>query len=71
MDAARAAGMSDPERNPNFRRKWDAPPLKLKAPPAGGTARQGDSLGISSSTDLAKPAEDFKGFAHPVPGGAE
>lgn len=34
MDAAAAARMSDPERNPNFRRRWVADALDLKlAPP--------------------------------------
>lgn len=29
MDAARAAAMSDPERNPNFRRRWQEGPPPL------------------------------------------
>lgn len=42
MDAARAAEMADPDRNPNFRRRWDAPPLKREAPPMGGTMQRGN-----------------------------
>ncbi len=37
MDAARAAGMSDPDNNPNFRRRWSAPPLERERPATGGT----------------------------------
>jgi hypothetical protein len=38
--------MSDPDLNPNFRRRWDAPPLKPNRPPMGGTiGRAGNLLG--------------------------
>jgi hypothetical protein len=40
MDAARYASMSDHDRNPNFRRRWDAPPLKSKCPQTGGTVER-------------------------------
>jgi hypothetical protein len=42
MDAARYAGMSDPDNNPNFRRRWSAPPLKEKRPPTGGTVERAE-----------------------------
>jgi hypothetical protein len=35
MDAADAARMSDPERNPHFRRRWrEAPDERAQDPPA-------------------------------------
>jgi len=48
MDTARYAEMADPDRNPNFRRNWDAPPLKAKSPPMGGTIGRADFEDISS-----------------------
>ena len=34
--------MSDPNNNPNFRRRWDAPPLKRERPPMGGTIERAE-----------------------------
>jgi len=48
MDTARYAEMAGPDRNPNFRRKWDAPPLKAKSPPTGGTIGRAEFENISS-----------------------
>jgi hypothetical protein len=56
MDAAAYAAMSDPDRNPNFRRKWDAPPLKPKRPPMGGTIGQAEIEKQSSKRSLHIPA---------------
>lgn len=63
MDAARYASMSDPDNNPNFRRRWGPPPLKVKAPPMGGTTRRGDFETISSNQDIARVFEKFKHLA--------
>jgi hypothetical protein len=60
MGAARYASVSDPDRNPNFRRRWDAPPLKLKRPPMGGTIERAENKISSSMTDLARILERFK-----------
>ncbi len=32
MDAARMALQSDPDKNPNFRRRWSGPPLDRRGP---------------------------------------
>jgi hypothetical protein len=32
MDAASAAAMSDPDRNPHFRRRWGQPPMPRVVP---------------------------------------
>ena len=45
MDAARAAAMSDPDRNPLFRRHW-VEPLAVKPPPAADAIPR-DPLGQS------------------------
>ena len=53
MDAARYAGMSDPDNNPNFRRRWAAPPLKPKRPPTGGTVERAEfEVGSDSYIDV-------------------
>ena len=53
MDAARYAGMSDPDNNPNFRRRWAAPPLKPKRPPTGGTVERAEvEVGSNSYIDF-------------------
>lgn len=58
LDAARAAEMADPDLNPQFCRRWNAPPLKRKAPPAGGTAKRG-GFRDGNKDDIALPAEIF------------
>ena len=61
MDAARAAEMADPDRNPNFRRRWDVPPLKREAPPVGGTTQRGNFENATISTNnLDKRGTKFK-----------
>ena len=62
MDAARHAGMSDPDNNPNFRRRWDAPPLKMKRPPMGGTIKRAE-IEIGSIESIALVFEKFKRLA--------
>jgi hypothetical protein len=59
MDAARAADASDPDRNYHFRRRWDAPPLKSKRPPLGGTSERAEEK-ISSTSGIANSFEKFK-----------
>jgi len=50
MDAARAAGMSDPAMNFQFSRRWTPPPER-KRPLSGGTeSRAVNDLGSSSKT---------------------
>jgi hypothetical protein len=48
MDAASAAAMSDPDRNPHFRRRWQEPPAKTTLdpprPPAGALGPVGHAL---------------------------
>lgn len=60
MDAARCAGMSDPDNNPNFRRRWDAPPLKVKRAPLGGTSGRPEFENVSNNLDVAWIFERFK-----------
>lgn len=63
MDAAHVADASDVARNYHFRRRWDAPPLKVKAPPVGGTTRQGDLEVSSSKQDIARIFKRFKNLS--------
>jgi hypothetical protein len=60
MDAARAADASDPDRNYHFSRRWDAPPLKVKRPPLGGTSERAEYEIGSSEREVAKIFERFK-----------
>jgi hypothetical protein len=68
MDAARAAGMSDPNRNPNFRRLWSDPSLERNRPPLGGTSRRAEiKCGSHSDRELASLSAEIKrvfGGAH-------
>lgn len=48
MDAARMAAQSDPDRNPQFRRRWSEPPLNRKSPRIAGTI-QGLEFKVGSS----------------------
>jgi hypothetical protein len=46
MDAAAAAAMSDPERNPKFRRQWQDPPREpRRTPPAN--LKPGDAVELT------------------------
>lgn len=59
MDAARYAGMSDPDNNPNFRRRWAAPPLKRERPPTGGTVERAENE-MGSGLNIDAIFEKFK-----------
>ncbi len=57
MDAARMAAQSDPERNPNFRRRWSAPPLNRKRPrTVGAIPGAQNSFGNSSEAENSEGA---------------
>ncbi len=62
MDTARYAAMSDPDRNPHFRRRWESPPLKLKSPLAAGTAQRAEIQSTTMPDHLAYAIEVFKRF---------
>ena len=55
MGAARVADASNSDRSCHFHRRWDAPPLKLKRPPLGGTSeRAEDEISSNEITDTTK-----------------
>ncbi len=47
MDAARAAAMSDPERNPNFRRRWHESVPEISATPTRSSMVAVGTLGLA------------------------
>jgi hypothetical protein len=55
MDAARMAAQSDPDRNPNFRRRW-GPPLERSGTRVVPTTRSAKSKDSSSDTDNTRSA---------------
>ena len=66
MDTARAADASDPDRNYHFRRKWDAPPLKMKRPPTWPKVERAENKVSSSALDVAKIFARFKSIDEPA-----
>ncbi len=51
------AAQSDPDRNPNFRRRWSAPPLKRERPRiVGAIPGAQNSFGSSSEIENSKSA---------------
>jgi hypothetical protein len=47
MDAATVAAMSDPERNPAFRRRWHDTPCRETAPPRPPALESGDAIELT------------------------
>lgn len=55
-DPARAVGMADPNRNPQFRRRWaEPPPLKRERPRIAGTI-QGAQNSFNGSNNIKNNA---------------
>ncbi len=60
MDTARAYAASDPDHNWNFRRRWDAPPLKVKRAPTSPKVERPEFKTSSSDQDIARIFSRFK-----------
>ena len=60
MNANRDAAMGDTDGNLKFRHRWDAPPLKPKRPPMGGTIGRAEYRISSSDQDIARIFARFK-----------
>ncbi len=55
------AAQSDPDRNPNFRRRWSAPPLKQTRPRIAGTIQGArEDFDNSSNNDHNDAARFFQ-----------
>lgn len=58
MDAAAAAAMSDPDRNPHFRRRWDEAAPGVAAVSASASARSIGTFGMALLEALRRAAPD-------------
>lgn len=71
MDAARAAAMSDPLHNPQFRRAWTAPPLEKERPLMAATIQGAqDTFGNSRNSANIEKHKEIQGKSQGVADGS-